>query len=1202
MKYCVNYLCDCRKNIKDVGLNDTLLFDFADFNSDRSICGQQLPESCKSNQRKLWADVVKQGHSKTCLQKSKIKKNHLSLPTKSSLSRPSSTCNISPLPTKHSFKKRANATKLNDPCVDKVSSRQILSPNRFSILMDATENEIADGSTADFSPHDDTSGEIVFPIVGDSCIGNSRSLPQGGTCIENGSRFLPQGGTCSRSDSRFLPNGGTSDSTTDTSVTKKKTKRANRKLITPVLNSNSENITELRKNNTLRAAFLNIRSVREKQEIIKDYIAQKRIDVLFLAETWLYQKEDPKLAPVGYKFRSKPRLNKTGGGLGILYRENMNIKFPKCQRYNSMETQECVISEGNVSIRFVSVYRAESGEGNEYKMSEFYDECTRMLSFYQKFQNETVFCGDYNFHMNKPWKDDVKKFNEILDIFDKHNIIEEPTHEKGNTLDLVIVGNNSMLRSHEVGSRLSDHHAIIMNLDMKKPERQKKTISFRKIKDIDKDKFKEDVAQKIQSIDLEQDIGQLVHDYNCILKETLDEHAPLQTKEITVRERTPWTNEDLRPWKTERRRLERKWRKNRLHVDRQTYSEFNRNYGTFLNNMRTEDYKKQIDDNKDDPKGLFKVVNNALHKGKDNPMPPNVSKHELADNFIDFFDNKIKDLRIILDNDGSQTQTSIEEIPKYMSKLSKFRELSNDEVKNLLVKSSNKHCDLDPIPTTLLKDCMTDLLPLISKIVNLSLILGEVPEELKEAMIRPLLKKLGLELINKNYRPVSNLPFISKLIEQAVALQLIEHLKINKLYDDLQSAYRQLHSTETALLRVKNDILMEMDKQKVVLLLLLDLSAAFDTIDHTILLNRLEKRCGISGTALKWFASYLSKRKQFVKVGDTESERRDLIFGVPQGSVLGPILFCIYISPLGEIIEKEGMERQEYADDTGLYTSFSPKQAQSKNEMLNKVQKCLSAVKRFLFENKLKVNDDKTVLMLLGNKYWLDQLDFESIYVGDTSIKAVDNTRNLGIIFDREMTFEDHIKKTCQKGYSNIKNLFYLGKFLDKPYRNIVAHSFITSILDYGNSLLYGLRYYTKLNRLQMLQNAAVRSVVKKRKFDRGISQDRADLNWLPVEARTKFKLALIIWKCLKYGEPVYLRNLLNLHTDGRHPYRNTLKVPKTNTVSWGDVSFEKAAPILWNSLPDKVRYQNTKESFKKALKTHLFSIYGTESHLVYQT
>ena len=513
--------------------------------------------------------------------------------------------------------------------------------------------------------------------------------------------------------------------------------------------------------------------------------------------------------------------------------------------------------------------------------------------------------------------------------------------------------------------------------------------------------------------------------------------------------------------------------------------------------------------------------------------------------------------------------------------------------------TSNKYCELDPIPTELLKKCTEDLLPLITKIINLSLSLGDMPEELKEAIIKPLLKKIGLELIDKNYRPVSNLSFISKLIERAIAVQLIEHLKENNLYDEFQSAYRQFYSTETALLRARNDILMEMDKQKVVLLLLLDLSAAFDTIDHNILLNRLEKRCGVTGTALKWFASYLSKRKQFVRIGDHDSEKKELSYGVPQGSVLGPILFCIYMSPLGEMIEKEGMDRQEYADDAGLYTSFLPKNTESKEAMLIRVQKCLDIVRRFLRINKLKVNDDKTVLLLIGSAYWLSHVNFDAINVGNVEVKAVESTRNLGVIFDKEMNLEEHIKNVCKRGYLHIKNLFYLGRFLDKTHRNIAAHSFITSILDYCNSLLYGLPN-EQIKKLQMLQNAAVRTVVKKRKYDH-ISKDRVELHWLPVEARIIFKIALITWKCMAFGEPKYLKDLLVQRKDKRAMYANTLDVPKSNKVTWGDRSFQKAAPMIWNSLPMKVREQNNIDSFKRELKTYLFSLYGTDTHLKYQ-
>ena len=335
---------------------------------------------------------------------------------------------------------------------------------------------------------------------------------------------------------------------------------------------------------------------------------------------------------------------------------------------------------------------------------------------------------------------------------------------------------------------------------------------------------------------------------------------------------------------------------------------------------------------------------------------------------------------------------------------------------------------------------------------------------------------------------------------------------------------------------------------------------------------------------------------QFVKVGNSESDRKDLKYGVPQGSVLGPILFCIYISPLGELIEKENLDRQAYADDAGLYTSFVPRNVESKTKMLQRVNKCLRIVRKFLYDNKLKVNDDKTIFMLLGSSYWLSKTDFDTMKVGDTDIKAVSSTRNLGVIFDKEMSFHEHISNICARGYMQVRNLFYLSKFLDEYHMNIAAHAFVTSVLDYGNSLLIGLPN-EEIKKLQLLQNAAVRSVVKKRKFDH-ISEDRVRLHWLPVEARIKFKVALIVWNCLQNQEPVYLYELLKPMQNRRYLYDRKLQAPRTYKATWGDRAFQKAAPDLWNSLPWKVRKQNTKESFKRELKTHLFNIYGMDTHL----
>ncbi len=590
------------------------------------------------------------------------------------------------------------------------------------------------------------------------------------------------------------------------------------------------------------------------------------------------------------------------------------------------------------------------------------------------------------------------------------------------------------------------------------------------------------------------------------------------------------------------------------------------------------------------------MINKALHKKEDTPFPSGKSDEELANDFNKFFDGKIQTIR---DNmDGTEDAVSlVHETPKYNKVLTEFRSMSQEEVKKLISTSSSKHCDLDPIPTWLLKECVDELLPLITQIINVSLQLGDMPLSLKRAIINPLLKKLGLELIKKNYRPVSNLAFISKLIEKAVAMQLIEHLRINKLYDKFQSAYRTFYSTETALLRVKTDILNTMDNRNVMLLLLLDLSAAFDTIDHSILLNRLSERCGIRGTCLKWFTSYLSHRQQMVKINDATSEQIDVKYGVPQGSVLGPILFTIYTSPLGEIIEECGLKRQTYADDTGIYHSISPTDIESQNMTLSKINTCVNKIKDFMTLNKLKINDDKTIFMVLGTNYWTEKLNISSINIGNNEIEVSNSTKNLGIIFDKEMTLQEHIHHICKKGFYHVKDLHSLRKFLDQKHTNTAAHAFVTSILDYGNSLFYGIAR-SLVDKMQVLQNAAVKAVVKKRKFDH-ISEDRMNLNWLPVEARIKFKYLLITWKCLHDKAPNYLKELLKSSRNARTQCCNTLIIPKINNVTQGGIAFTKAAPALWNSLPEHIRKIDKIEQFKKSIKTHLFKIYKNNTHLI---
>ena len=624
-----------------------------------------------------------------------------------------------------------------------------------------------------------------------------------------------------------------------------------------------------------------------------------------------------------------------------------------------------------------------------------------------------------------------------------------------------------------------------------------------------------------------------------------------------------------------------------LHEDKLAYRNTRDEYTKLLSQNKRSYYSEQIAESAGDTKKLFNIVNH-LCKVDDryDALPTHDSPRSLANDFGAFFIKKIELIQQDIDK-IVVNQPEVQVQPPH-ARFERFSNLTEDNVQHIIMSSSNATCVLDPIPTWLVKSCSDVLTPVITQMLNLSLLEGHVPISWKNAVVKPMLKKSGIEPILKNYRPVSNLPFVAKATEKAVINQLMGYCTINRLLPDNQSSYRKYHSTETALVKVHNDILTSMDRQEITFLILLDLSAAFDTINHSLMIDILENDFGIAGVVKKWFESYLVSRRQRIMVKQHLSDYFQLESGLPQGSCLGPVLFLIYASGLFKVAAKHLTNIHAYADDTQLYLSFKPT---SQQNAVNTIEECIADVRAWMVSNRLLINDSKTEFLIIGSRQQLANINVEGVTLGDAMITPVTSVRNLGVWFDQHMTMNDHIGKVCSKAFYSLYNLRQIRKYLTDDTCKILVHALITCHLDYCNALLHDIPQYQQ-QRLQKILNASARLVCRLPKYCH-ISHVLKDLHWLPIRYRVIFKIILLVFKVLHGMAPLYLNDLINVKPEGRYHLRNDdlLMVPRTRCKTFGDRAFSKSGPVLWNSLPARIRQITNIERFKKELKTLLFKL-----------
>jgi hypothetical protein len=390
------------------------------------------------------------------------------------------------------------------------------------------------------------------------------------------------------------------------------------------------------------------------------------------------------------------------------------------------------------------------------------------------------------------------------------------------------------------------------------------------------------------------------------------------------------------------------------------------------------------------------------------------------------------------------------------------------------------------------------------------------------------------------------------------------------------------------MLRILDEVYHSIGEKKVTCLAALDLSAAFDTIEHRTLLDRLRVTFGIDGAALKWIQTYLSGRSQTVMFDGVHSPSSPCTLGVPQGSVLGPILFTLFITPVTNVITSHGVSFHQFADDTQLFISVDPK---SPNISLDTLNICSQDVLNWFTHNGLSLNPSKTEVLIMGTRQMVHHVETPSVQLAGCDIKRCENLKSLGITLDDNLSFDKHVSDICKSTSFHIRALAHVRRSLTTDMAKTVACAIVGSKLDYCNSLLYGATD-KNISKLQLIQNNLARVVTMRRKYDR-ITPILKDLHWLPVAKRIEFKICTLVYKVRLNKQPAYLASCLVEYVPPRilrSAAQHLLSVPLEKTVI-ASRRFSVAAPQIWNNIPWCIRNSESLSIFKNKLKTYYFKL-----------
>ena len=937
---------------------------------------------------------------------------------------------------------------------------------------------------------------------------------------------------------------------------------------------------------TLTVGLLNIQSLKPKLLELTDQLHRGSYDLMALNETWLRPSTPNRLLVLpGYRLFRADRPDGRGyGGVALVARDSISaspLRVPVVPNPNSRLETLWVMVRPDRRRRFVlgTVYRPPR-RGVADLEADFSD----LEAQYQRVcldhpMTKILVCGDLNCDFLKPSSDSGRRrLCSFLSDYSLPQHAKSQTYTTGSLLDAFLSNcYNVVKQATIVFCHFSPHRFVRALIDVPRPRQLKRTVRSRCLRRVSVTDFYLDLVRADWSTVLEAPT--VTRKWDCftdVFLPIVDSHAPTRTMRIR-NVRAPPIIDDTKVILSRRRAALASFGHGSA-----AYKQLNRAARSAIRRDSCEDVQRRI--HEEGRSAMWRVIRSSVGSGRDERKLPDLSPDDLNRFFVGVGPRVAGEVR-----DMGEAPHLPCRLPRVGACAFTLTPLTLSELRATVFGMSGSAArGEDGVCIRMVRMSFDAIGEVLLHLVNSSISLSDIPQSWKHSLVHPI-HKTGDPSNPSNFRPISIVPVISKIVERAVHQQLYSYLAQNHLLSSSQHGFPPRHSTETALISVSDHILSANDRGELSLLCLLDLSKCFDVIDHAKLLTKLQ----LYGIDISWFSAYLRNHTQSVSftdaLGNTKiSAPLPNSIGVFQGSSLGPLLFCVFANDLSLFAEDAVVV--QYADDTQILVSGKKSEIQN---IVYRMEGVLASLDIWFRGNGLKVNAEKTQLMLLGSAQNLRAAPNITVKFRDHSLVPISEARNLGITFDRTLNWDAHVTSVTRRCFGTLSGLSHLRGRLPLSVISVLVNALVLSQVRYCIAI-YGNSSKRNLTRIQKIINYGAKIIFGRKKYDH-VSDLLERLGWLSAESLVSYHTLCLVHKVCSHGEPEELAAGFSTVAEARvasaESGRTTrqdrdLFVPRSRT-EMGKRRFSCRGPALFNALPPDLK-ELPMSLFSRRLRRHL--------------